>query len=437
MQKHAEYSQAFADLGLEVRLLKALLKVGYVEPSDIQRQLIPVALSGRDILGQARTGTGKTAAFSLPVLQMIDPAERLQAICLVPTRELAMQATGEVMRLAEFTGVHVVAVYGGQKVATQIHQLGKKPHFVIGTPGRVLDFIQRGVLKIDSLRFVILDEVDRMLDIGFRDDIRNILNRVTAPHQTIFVSATIDQEIRGLAKRFMREPAEIDVSRDQLTVDEIDQYYITAEPYDKFRALRLILEQDNPPVTIVFCNTKHAARKLAKKLHESGIDAKEIHGDLIQSKRERVMAKFRKHQIRVLVATDLASRGIDVSSISHIINYDIPPDAHVYVHRIGRTGRMGARGTAITLVTREQGQELTRIEMLINREIPQRHLPGFAPTVRSEPPPAPVEPPVPPRPARFTEPVRELSPTAPAPALKPLPKTLGSKFKPSRYRRRL
>jgi ATP-dependent RNA helicase DeaD len=274
-----------------------------------------------------------------------------------------------------------------------------------------------------------------MLDIGFRDDIRNILSRVTAAHQTIFVSATIDQEIRGLAKRYMRDPAEIDVSRDQLTVDEIDQYYITAEPYDKFRVLRLILDQDNPPVTIVFCNTKHAARKLAKKLHESGVDAKEIHGDLIQSKRERVMAKFRKHQIRVLVATDLASRGIDVSSISHIINYDIPPDSHVYVHRIGRTGRMGARGTAITLVTREQGQELTRIEMLINREIPQRQVHGFTPTERREPPPPAAMPSAPPPPARFAEPIQALSPSAPAP--KPLPKTLGSKFKPSRSRRRL
>ncbi len=437
MQKHPEYSQSFAELGLEVRILKALLKVGYSEPSDIQRQLIPVALSGRDILGQARTGTGKTAAFSLPVLQMIDPAERLQAICLVPTRELAVQAAAEIERLSEFSGAHVVAVYGGQKVATQVHLLGKKPHFVVGTPGRVLDFIQRGVLKIDALRFVVLDEVDRMLDIGFRDDIKTILSRVTAPHQTIFVSATIDTEIRSLAKKYMNDPAEIDVSRDQLTVDEIDQYYVTAEPQEKFRLLRMILDQDDPPVTIVFCNTKHSARKLAKKLFESGIDAKEIHGDLIQSKRERVMAKFRKHQIRVLVATDLASRGIDVSAISHIINYDVPPDSQVYVHRIGRTGRMGARGTAITFVTREEGHELTRIEMLINKEIPQRLVDGFTTAVRAEPAPPPPAPNKPPQPARYSEPIVQPGTTTVTPTAKPLPKTLGSKFKPSRFRRRL
>ena len=201
--------------------------------------MIPPALQGQDILGQARTGTGKTAAFGLPMLQMIDPGRRLQAMCLVPTRELAVQVAGELCRLAEFADVHVVPVYGGQKVATQLHQLGRKPHFVVGTPGRVMDFIQRRVLEIAEIRFVVLDEVDRMLDIGFRDDIRSILSRVTSKHQTMFVSATIDEEITP-GHAYMNEPTEINVSHDRLTVDEVEQSYVTAEPRDKFRVLRLL-----------------------------------------------------------------------------------------------------------------------------------------------------------------------------------------------------
>ncbi|MBU0719386.1 MAG: DEAD/DEAH box helicase, partial [Planctomycetes bacterium] len=380
MQKQQELPEAFAGLGIEVRFLKALRKMGFTKPTDIQEAMIPLALEGRDILGQARTGTGKTAAFGLPILQQLDPAARLQAICLAPTRELAVQVTAELQRLAEFTPLHVVAVYGGQKVSTQLHQLGRKPHFVVGTPGRVLDFLRRGTLKIEDCRFVVLDEVDRMLDIGFRDDIKAILSRVTGPHQTILVSATIEQDIKRLAAQFMAKPAEVNVSRDRLTVEEVDQFYVTAERHDKFRALRLLLKQEAPQFAIVFCNTKAATRKLAKKLYEAGVDAKEIHGDLMQRQRDRVMDQFRKHKIKVLVATDLAARGIDISAISHIINYDIPEDAEAYVHRIGRTARMGARGVAITLVGKEEGQRLTNVEMLINREIPQHIVEGFKPS---------------------------------------------------------
>lgn len=384
MQKHPDLPQSFANLGIEVRFLKALLRMGFSEPSEIQRQLIPHALAGRDILGQAQTGTGKTAAFGLPVLQQLDPAKRLQAICLAPTRELAVQVTGELRRMAEFAELHIAAVYGGQKVATQLHQLGRKPHFVVGTPGRVIDFLRRGVLDVSEVRFAVLDEVDRMLDIGFRDDIRNILPRITLPHQTIFVSATIDQEINKLARQYMKDPIEVNVSRDRMTVDEVDQWYVTAEPQDKFRLLHLLLEEQSPPVAIVFCNTKHAARKLAKKLYDKGTNALEIHGDLEQRKRDRVMAMFRKHQIQVLVATDLAARGIDVSAVSHIYNYDVPKDPEIYVHRVGRTARMGARGVAVTFVTREEGSELTAIEALINREIPARKVEGFKATMSHE-----------------------------------------------------
>ncbi|MHC4697033.1 MAG: DEAD/DEAH box helicase [Planctomycetota bacterium] len=402
----------------------------FSEPTDIQRAMITPALDGCDIIGQARTGTGKTAAFGLPILQHINAGGRLQAICLAPTRELAVQVTSELRRLAEFANLHIVAVYGGQKVATQLHQLGRRPHFVVGTPGRVMDFMRRGVLRIHDVRFVVLDEVDRMLDIGFRDDIREILSRVTGKHQTMLVSATIDDEIKRLAQRYLTEPKEINVSRDRLTLENVAQSYVTVENYDKFRMLRLILKQQDPPITLVFCNTKHGARKLAKKLFNAGINAREIHGDLIQRQRDRVMDQFRKHKIKVLVATDLAARGIDVSAISHIINYDIPQDREVYVHRIGRTGRMGAPGVAITFVNAEQGKELTNVEVLINREIPLRPVPGFVPT-----PAESLQGPVAPAPASPASPVE--CETAAAAPTKSTPKTLGGRFRPRRRRRRL
>lgn len=442
MQKHPELPKSFADLGVEVRFLKALLKMAFTEPSEIQRQLIPHGLTGRDILGQAQTGTGKTAAFGLPILQQLDPAKRLQAICLAPTRELAVQVTGELSRLAEFANLRVAAIYGGQKVATQLHHLGRKPHFVVGTPGRVIDFMRRGVLDVSEVRFAVLDEVDRMLDIGFRDDIRNILPRITLPHQTIFVSATIDQEINKLARQYMKDPIEINVSRDRMTVDEVDQWYVTAEPQDKFRLLHLLIQEQNPPVAIVFCNTKHAARKLARKLHDAGVDAIEIHGDLEQRKRDRVMAMFRKHQIRVLVATDLAARGIDVSAVSHIYNYDVPKDPEIYVHRVGRTARMGAKGVAVTFVTREEGGELTAIEALINREIPSRTIAGYKPSVSRErelvgaghPGPRGAGGGAAALPgAASGSPGVALAPSAPAVTAKP--KTLAGKFRPKRRRR--
>jgi len=431
MQKHPELPKAFHDLGVEIRFLKAVHKMGFTEPSEIQRHLIPVALEGRDVMGQARTGTGKTAAFGLPVLQRIDPALGLQAICLAPTRELAVQVTAELKMLTAFADLRVVAIYGGQRMSAQLHQLGRKPHMVVGTPGRIMDFMRRGALNISGCKFVVLDEVDRMLDIGFREDIRTILSKVTAERQTIFVSATFTDEIKRLAARYMRDPVEVNVSQDHMTVEEVDQSYISVERHDKFRVLTMVLKQEDPPVTIVFTNTKAAARKLAKKLFDRGINAHEIHGDLMQRKRDRVMDQFRKNKIQVLVATDLASRGIDVSHITHIVNYDIPPDPDVYVHRIGRTARMGARGTAITFVTAEEGKELTNVEKLINREVPERKVDGFTSQpiepIPSEAPAAPT------RQSRFTAPVHanaETQTTTATPA-----KTLGGRFRTRRRRK--
>ena len=437
MHKHHHLPAAFAELGLNHEILHALDKAGFREPSEIQRQLIPHVLSGRDVIGQARTGTGKTAAFGLPILQMVSPEKRLQALVLVPTRELAVQVAAELRRLTT-VDLHIVPVYGGQKIKHQLHLLGRKPHIVVGTPGRVMDFMDRRELVFSDIRFVVLDEVDRMLDIGFRDDIRKILSTITHEHQTVFVSATLNDEIKRLARQYMRDPVEVNVSQDDLTVDHITQSYVTVDSWDKFRMLRALLEREKPKLAIIFCNTKHAARKLAKRLHEVGIEAKEIHGDLVQQKRERVMERFRRHNLQLLVATDLAARGIDVHGITHIINYDIPPDPHVYVHRIGRTARMGSFGKAITLVTREEGAELTEVEMLINKQIPQETVEGFVPRPPPEdarpreaaPPPVPAQ-------SRFSAPVfGEASANGAAAAAPSRPKTLGGKFKPARRRRR-
>ncbi len=422
---HPPLPEAFAALGIRPSLLKGLAEAGFVTPSEIQSLLIPRALAGVDILGQARTGTGKTAAFALPVLQRAVKGLPTQAIILVPTRELCTQVEDEIRKLATYTPIRVTAVYGGQRIAAQLKHLERHPEILVGTPGRVIDLLDRRIIDFHNIRFVVLDEVDRMLDIGFRDDIRNILSRVrgvrrrvedekpapestepSAPateapaaepqdaeetiadahqsggHQTIFVSATISDEIDRLGRRYMREPVEklIAPGADESpTVEKVEQYYCSVQPWDKYRMLKALLDTQKPELAIVFCRTKRGAEKVAKRLHGDGIECREIHGNLAQNKRERVMSGFRKGKFDVLVATDLASRGIDVTNITHIINYDIPEDPEAYVHRVGRTARMGATGKAFTLVTKEQGDELTKVENLINMVVPQYTPDGWEP----------------------------------------------------------
>jgi ATP-dependent RNA helicase DeaD len=420
---HPPVPEAFAALGIRPSILRALAEAKFTTPSEIQSLLIPRALAGVDLLGQARTGTGKTAAFAIPVLQRADKGLSTQAIILVPTRELAVQVDAEIKRLCQFTPIRCVPVYGGQKISAQMKFLKHGPEIVVGTPGRVIDLLDRRIINFNNVRFVILDEVDRMLDIGFRDDIRNILSRVkgvrerlpqdarqatavdveipnadaqsgsevpqdspsvtTKSHQTIFVSATISDEIEKLARRYMQEPVEKLIAPgadDKPTVENVEQYYFSVNPWDKYRLLRSLLIQEKPDLAIVFCKTKRGAEKLDKKLHFDGIECCEIHGNLAQNKRERVMNNFRHGKFDVLIATDLASRGIDVADISHIINYDIPEDPEVYVHRIGRTARMGAAGKAFTFVQRDQGDELTKVEALINMVVPVATLVVFEPS---------------------------------------------------------
>jgi len=429
------------ELGLNAQCLAAVRNAKFEVPSDIQRELIPHALKGRDCLGQARTGTGKTAAFTLPMLQRLEPGEGLQAIVLVPTRELASQVNDHVRLLGGGMPLSTIALVGGQRVKQQITALKRNPEIAIGTPGRVLDLLRRKEIRMDKIRLAVLDEVDRMLDIGFRDDIRRILRAIETEHQTIFVSATIDEEIQKLGRSFMHDPVEVNVSRDMLTVDSIDQGFVTVHPRDKLHTLVGLIKHEAPTLMIVFTNTKHKARRVAAQLKQEGIDCKEIHGDLVQRRRDRVMKSFRSQKIQVLVATDLASRGLDVMDISHIVNFDIPADASAYVHRIGRTARMGKTGYAYTFVTPEEGKFLTEIEKLINRELPKFDPPWLVKRPPSEEEIAlaaakaaeAAEGKTAPR--RYTDATRRDA-TLDSLGLRPVRRTLGSRFRTTRRTRR-
>lgn len=370
-RKRPPLTTSFATLGITEPLLGTITELGFTTPTDIQEVLIPPALDGRDCLGQAKTGTGKTAAFGLPLLETLSPGEGVQALILAPTRELAGQVDAAIRSFNGDGPFQTAVVYGGKRIDQDAKQLKGKPELIIATPGRALDLIRRKLLDISHLRCVVLDEVDRMLDIGFRDDIRKILESIKIEHQTIFVSATIDDEIRKLAKKYMNDPLELNVSGDSLTVEHIEHGFAIMPALDKFASLEKFIKVVNPPLAIVFTNTKHQADRVARRLKKDGLRCQEIHGDLRQAKREIVMKKFRDSKIQVLVATDLAARGLDVSDVSHVINYDVPADPAVYVHRIGRTARAGQSGYAVTFITPEDGKVLTEIEKLINCELKQ------------------------------------------------------------------
>ncbi len=404
----------FADLGLSDQLLQGVEAAGFESPSDIQGSLIPPALAGRDVLGQARTGTGKTAAFALPMMQVMEPGV-LQGVVVVPTRELATQVAEEFRSLGRFTELSIATVYGGVPMDRQISSLRAGAAVAVATPGRLLDLMRRRAIDMSGVRFAVLDEVDRMLDIGFIDDIRAIMRGMPKERQTIMVSATLDEPVRRLAKEFTTDAEEIDVSRDELTVGETEQLYCTVGGRnDKHRLLMALIAQDDPRSAIVFTNMRVTARRVAERLKADGISAEEIRGDLDQRRREKVMARFRDGRTRILVATDVAARGIDVAGITHIVNYDIPLDAEVYVHRIGRTSRMGASGKAVTFVTRDEGHQLTEIEKLIDALIEETKYDGFKPSRPREEKPA-EQPTV-------TEPPRR-------------PTGLGGKFRTRRRRR--
>ena len=368
----------FQSMGLSRAMLGALKLARYDSPTPIQAALIPEALEGLDVIGQAKTGTGKTAAFGIPIIEMLEARGRgPQGIILAPTRELVQQIVVELQKLAVGQDVAVCGIYGGEPIDRQLRALDRGVDIVVGTPGRVIDHIERRTLHMGDIFHVVLDEADRMLDIGFRPDIERILRRVSDPHQTLLLSATISDEVRKLAGRYMYDPIQMNLSKDEPSVESIKQFYITVEHDRKFELLVHLLRREQPRQCIVFTRTKRAADKVADRLGSKIPGVAAIHGDLAQTVRNRVMRGFRDGSVPILVATDVVGRGIDVDGISHVINFDVPDDPENYVHRIGRTGRMGKDGTAFMFVCPDQGEPLTQIEFLINKPIPSVVVEGF------------------------------------------------------------
>ncbi|MGE8081939.1 DEAD/DEAH box helicase [Peribacillus loiseleuriae] len=348
----------FSELGLDRTSMKSIERMGFEEASPIQAQTIPLALEGKDIIGQAQTGTGKTAAFGIPLIENIDlQDDNVQGIVIAPTRELAIQVSEELFKLGYGKRTRVMAVYGGQDIDRQIRALKKKPHIIVGTPGRLLDHIKRKNIKLGNVHTVVLDEADEMLNMGFIEDIESILSNVPGERQTLLFSATMPDPIRKIAERFMKDPTLVRVKAKEMTVSLIDQYYIELRENEKFDTLARLLDIQTPELAIVFGRTKRRVDELSSALNVRGYSAEGIHGDLSQAKRLSVLKKFKEGNIDVLVATDVAARGLDISGVTHVYNFDIPQDPESYVHRIGRTGRAGKHGEAITFVTpRERGQ---------------------------------------------------------------------------------
>jgi ATP-dependent RNA helicase DeaD len=371
--------KGFQKLSLSPAILTALDRASYTDPTPIQAALIPVALQGRDVIGQAQTGTGKTAAFLLPFFQSWrdrnEPGP--QALVLAPTRELVVQVAMEAQKLAPSRHCKAIPIYGGQRIRQQLTEMRKGFQIAVGTPGRVLDHLARGTLSLDYIRYVVLDEADRMLDIGFRPDIEKILRRCPRQRQTMLLSATLPAPVLRLAQRYMIEPEHINLSPQKVTVDKIRQSYFTVDDDRKFDLLLKVIEREKPRQCIIFCERKRYADDVFRMLRLKKRGVATMHGDLDQPMRDRIMQAFRDGRVIYLVATDVVGRGIDVTNISHIFNYDLPEDPENYVHRIGRTGRMGADGVAIAFVTKEQGKQLTAIENYINLVLREDRIAGF------------------------------------------------------------
>jgi ATP-dependent RNA helicase DeaD len=369
----------FDSLPLAPSVLAAVARCGYFTPTPIQAACIPHLVAGKDVIGQAQTGTGKTAAFLLPFFQSWQPEETVgpYAIVMAPTRELVVQVAEEAGKLTPHPECRTASIIGGQRMKSQLSALKKGAAIVVGTPGRVIDHLRRGTLSLEKVRYVVLDEADRMLDIGFRPDIERILKRVPSARQTMLFSATMPPPVMRLTQRYMIEPIHVNVAPETVTVDKIRQTYVTVDEDRKFELLVRILQRDDPRQVIIFCERKKWVEEVYFMLRGVAQRSACMHGDLSQSLRNRIMRGFREGKIRFLVATDVVGRGIDVKNISHVINYDLPEDPENYVHRIGRTGRIGADGIAIAFVTPEQGELLTQIETFINKEIPAERIDGF------------------------------------------------------------
>jgi ATP-dependent RNA helicase DeaD len=369
-------SITFSQLNLSQSILNAIKDIGYEEPTPIQAQAIPLIMEGKDVVGQAQTGTGKTAAFGIPALELVDPEfSDVQVLVLCPTRELANQVSDELTKLSAYQKLRILPIYGGQSLERQIKALRRGVHIVIGTPGRVMDHIERRTLNLENVAMVVLDEADEMLDMGFREDIELILTKVPADRQTIMFSATMPSLIMKLTKRFQRDPQLVKTIHKKVTVPNVEQSYFEVKFHAKPEVLCRLIDIYDVKSSLVFCNTKRAVDELVDTLKTRGYLADGLHGDMKQQQRERVMASFRKGDIETLVATDVAARGIDVENIEVVFNYDLPQDEESYVHRIGRTGRAGRQGRAFTFVTGREIYKLKSIQKYTNVKILSQKVP--------------------------------------------------------------
>ncbi len=368
----------FEELCLDPRIFRAVTEMGFEQASPIQAKAIPVALEGRDMIGQAQTGTGKTAAFGIPMLQRVNPkSKKLQAMVLCPTRELAIQCAGEVRKLGKFMhGIKVLPIYGGQDINKQIRSLKGGVQIIIGTPGRVIDHMRRHTLKMEEVGTIVLDEADEMLNMGFREDIETVLEKLPEERQTLLFSATMPKPIMEIAQRYLVDPEIVKVVKKELTVPKIDQFYYEVNPRKKNEVLSRLLDMYDPELSLIFCNTKRKVDELVEDLKGRGYFAEGLHGDLKQSQRDRVMNGFRNGRTDILVATDVAARGIDVDDVEAVFNYDVPQDDEYYVHRIGRTGRAGKSGTAFTLVVGREVYKLKDIQRYCKTKIKRQPIPS-------------------------------------------------------------
>ncbi|MDD5181900.1 MAG: DEAD/DEAH box helicase [Candidatus Nanoarchaeia archaeon] len=362
--------KTFEELNISADLKRALKELNLTSLFPIQAQAIPLMLDGKDIIGQAQTGTGKTAAFAIPIIEKIDASLGApQAMVLVPTRELAVQVCDEIKKLSRYKRINTLAVYGGASIERQIEAMERGVHVIVGTPGRIIDHLKRGTLRLSRIKMFILDEADRMLDMGFIDDIKFVLELIPQDKQTALFSATMPEPIVYLAKDYMRDYQMISVSKDEITVEEIEQVYVEVDYYNKIDTLKKIIQVEQIESAIIFCNTKLGVDKLQSILQKMRYHAEAIHGNLSQGRRNKVMADFKAGRIQFMIATDVAARGLDIKGVSHIINYNAPKDPKDYVHRIGRTGRAGKTGKAITFISDQDAEALGSIEWYINMKI--------------------------------------------------------------------
>ncbi len=368
----------FEELGLDPRILRGIEEMGFEEASPIQAQAIPVVMEGKDVIGQAQTGTGKTAAFGIPILQRVDPhLKKTQVLILSPTRELAIQVADEIRKLAKFMhGIKVLPVYGGQDITKQIRSLKGGTQIIVGTPGRIMDHLRRKTIRCDYVSAIVLDEADEMLNMGFREDIETVLSYLPEERQTVLFSATMPKPILDITKKYQHDAVHIKVVKKELTVSNIDQYYFDVRRTHKIDALTRLLDYYNPKLSVVFCNTKKMVDELASELTGRGYFAEALHGDMKQQQRDRVMNNFRKGKTEILIATDVAARGIDVDDVEVVFNYDLPQDDEYYVHRIGRTGRAGRVGKAFSFVKGKEVYKLKDIQRYCKTKILASKLPS-------------------------------------------------------------